>query len=475
VNGAARVENLAPLGPRTEQTVDGVYIIVLKNDANLEAHISWFDEMHSAAVRSHNPTAAANSGIIDTYDFGKEFQGYSAMLHSDMLKTIRQQHQVAYVDRDQLVYIDDDRIDDQFYRNKKKYHSHGMLSKSKIDDKVRVTSNMITRSTSLWNLARISHRTLKAPYDYTFPSTAGDGVEIHILDTGILATHNQFDGRVIQGVNLVTGETESDFNGHGTHVAGIAAGSAFGVAPEATIVNIKVMDKSGVGNFAIILAGLNWIVGRKAANPGTPMVANLSLSGPRSSAVNAAMSAATAAGVHVVVAAGNNGKDACSYSPASTGGNVISVGSIDSNNNLSSFSNRGTCVDILAPGGVIQSAGISANNAIAYKSGTSMAAPHVAGVVGLILADVGNVNPAIMKSTLVGTISTKNNVIGMNNCGGNNYLLFNQRIVGTSRPGSSRAPHSGADGDISSTEIETELDQPGPQLEEGLYDTIADL
>jgi subtilisin family serine protease len=247
--------------------------------------------------------------------------------------------------------------------------------------------------TRAWGLDRIDQRSL--PLNGVISRTSsGRAVTAYVIDTGVLAGHVEFGARVGQGRNTIEGATNptdaTDCNGHGTHVAGTIAGATFGVAPDASIIPIKVLDCYGSGSLAGVVAGIDWMVGHHEA--GVPAVANMSLGGSASIALNQAVARAVADGITVVVAAGNSNADACGASPASEP-LAITVGATDRTDARASYSNFGSCVDIFAPGSGVLSAGISRNDAEATLSGTSMASPHVAGAVALILETTPSLAP----------------------------------------------------------------------------------
>ena len=247
--------------------------------------------------------------------------------------------------------------------------------------------------TAVWGLDRIDQRGL--PLDGRFGRVgSGAGVTAYIIDTGVLSTHSEFAGRVMSGYTSISDEYgSSDCNGHGTHVAGTVGGTNFGVAPNVAIVPVRVLDCTGSGTTAGVIAGIDWVVSHHVA--GAPAVANMSLGGGRSTALDLAVQRGIADGVTFVVAAGNSNTNACLSSPAGEA-LAITVGSSTSADARSSFSNYGTCVDVFAPGSNITSAWIGSSTASSVKSGTSMAAPHVAGVVALGLESAPSMTPALM-------------------------------------------------------------------------------
>jgi subtilisin family serine protease len=276
-----------------------------------------------------------------------------------------------------------------------------------------------------WGLDRIDQRTL--PLNSTFSASAkGAGVNAYIVDTGISSTHIDFTGRMSTGFSSITdGNGTNDCNGHGTHVAGTTAGTTYGIAKSATLIPVRVLDCIGSGTTSGVIAGLDWIVGHHTA--GTPAVANMSLGGGASAALDTAVQNVINDGVVMAVAAGNDGLNACNYSPARAA-NAITVGSTTSTDARSTFSNTGTCVDIFAPGSSITSAWIGSTTAISTISGTSMAAPHVAGVAAVLLGRFPSSTTAEV-GTMLRTSATPN-VVTSAGTGSPNYLLYLDPVGG---------------------------------------------
>jgi subtilisin family serine protease len=240
------------------------------------------------------------------------------------------------------------------------------------------------------------------------------------VDTGVLASHTDFGGRVAAGWSAVTdGLGSSDCNGHGTHVAATVAGSTYGVAKAATVVPVRVLDCNGSGFNSDVVAGLEWVAANHAA--GTPAVVNLSLGGAASSAVDAAIQAVINDGVTAVVAAGNSAVDACGSSPARVPA-AVTVAASDSADRQASFSNFGSCVDLYAPGVGITSATYTSATATASMSGTSMAAPHAAGAAALLLSQNPALSPAQVAAALASNAAA--GVITGATSGTPNRLLF---------------------------------------------------
>lgn len=251
-----------------------------------------------------------------------------------------------------------------------------------------------------WGLDRIDQRSLPLNSSYTYPNTASN-VRAYIIDTGVLFGHNDFGGRAVSGFDAVDGGSADDCNGHGTHVAGTVGGSAYGVAKGAQIVGVRVLNCQGSGTNAQVVAGIDWVT----ANAVKPAVANMSLGGSANSSIDTAVTNSINSGITYAVAAGNgdifgNRQNACNYSPARVG-SAITVGATQNNDAAASFSNFGTCVDILAPGVNITSAWYTGNTATNTISGTSMASPHVAGAAALVLSANPAWSPQQVRDNLV--------------------------------------------------------------------------
>ena len=253
-----------------------------------------------------------------------------------------------------------------------------------------------------WGLDRIDQKTLPLNQSYTYPDKAGEGVTAYVIDTGVRISHSDFGGRASNGYDAIDNDnTAQDGHGHGTHVAGTVAGTSYGVAKKAKIVGVRVLDNSGSGTTAQVVAGIDWVT----ANAVKPAVANMSLGGGADSALDTAVRNSIASGITYAVAAGNESTNASTKSPARVT-EAITVGSTTSTDARSSFSNYGTVLDLFAPGSSITSSWNTSDSATNTISGTSMASPHVAGAAALYLADHPGQTPAQVSAGLVAAAST---------------------------------------------------------------------
>ncbi|RUS22261.1 serine protease [Endogone sp. FLAS-F59071] len=414
-------EGLAPLiDSVTAETVADSYIVVLKKDlpdTQLDSHRKWIRALHKdSVVLKDLLDSDIAAGIKHTYDT-PSLKGYSGRFSPRVLEKIRASEEVAYVERDSIVYAS------ELQRN------------------------------APWGLSRLSHRdplTLRTYNKYPYDETAGEGVTVYVIDTGVYIEHVDFEGRAVWGQTIPEGDADEDGNGHGSHVAGTIAGHRFGVAKKSKIVAVKVLRSNGSGTMSDVLAGVEWAIDAHteevalAAQQGRRYkgsVANMSLGGGKSQALDDVVNdvslkdfsyisyftctnllskkkkkrihlyfspQAVDAGIIFAVAAGNDNRDACDYSPAAAEG-AITVGASTLDDERAYFSNYGKCVDVFGPGLNIQSVWIDSKVATNTISGTSMASPHVAGLAAYyvsIAPENVTITPKYIKDLII-ELSTK--------------------------------------------------------------------
>lgn len=343
------------------------YIVVFKDDVG--------------NPRSMAAEMTRGKGITTHFTYQHAIKGFAATIPEQALEGIRRNPNVAYIEPDGLVY------------------------------KTATQNNPPS-----WGLDRIDQRDLPMDSKYVYQNE-GQGVNIYIIDTGIKFNHQEYNGRAFSGYDFVDNDNDaSDCDGHGTHVAGTAAGTNVGVAKKATLYAVRVLDCNGSGTYSGVIAGIDWVT----QNHVKPAVANMSLGGGYSSSVNTAVNNSVAAGVVYAVSAGNSNSSACNYSPASAA-DAITVGATESNDKRASYSNYGSCVDIFAPGSGIYSSTI--NGGYASWNGTSMASPHVAGVAALYLASNTSATPANVTNAILNGASA-NKLTGNLRPGSPNLLLY---------------------------------------------------
>lgn len=351
------------------------YIVIFKDDINMDAinlHKELIQQTYLQHLSTLSPDEASTflktipkdvrGGIIDSFNIiGGKLNGYVGYFPSYIIDLIRRNPLVKSVEMDSIVTIND----------------------------------FDTQNNAPWGLARISHRdalTLGSFNKYLYDDNAGEDVDAYVIDTGINVEHNEFQGRAIWGKTVPDNDLDIDGNGHGTHCAGTIASKHYGVAKKANVIAVKVLRSNGSGSMSDVIKGVefaalshNHKLTKKGKKNYKGATANMSLGGGKSPSLDMVVDAAVKAGIHFAVAAGNENQDACNTSPASSE-RAITVGASTLSDDRAYFSNWGTCVDIFAPGLNILSTYIGSNDATATLSGTSMASPHVAGLLTYFLS-----------------------------------------------------------------------------------------
>ncbi|KAB8737529.1 hypothetical protein FH972_026488 [Carpinus fangiana] len=365
------------IAPRDAEApiIPGKYIVVLKNDAASDVLTTSMNHVISV-LGANTPQHVYNM---------EGFKGYAITAEDALINSIKDLAEVDYIEPDTIVR----------------------------------TKALTSQTGAPWGLGRISHRA-KGSTTYIYDNTAGAGTYSYIIDTGIYTSHPDFGGRATFGANYAD-SSNTDGNGHGTHVAGTTGSTTYGVAKKTNLIAVKVLGSDGSGTNSGVISGINWAA-NDAKNKGRigKAVANMSLGGSFSTATNNAVRSATSAGLFMAVAAGNESQDAGNTSPASES-TACTVGATDKNDVFAYFSNFGSYVDILAPGvDIISTWNNGGTNTI---SGTSMATPHITGLGAYLLALEGTRTPAALCDRIK-ALSTKNVVTSVPS-GTTNALAYN--------------------------------------------------
>ncbi|GHX29476.1 alkaline serine exoprotease A precursor [Vibrio cholerae] len=370
--GKSSPQQLAPLMKAASgKGIKNQYIVVLKQPATIMNNdLQAFQQFTQRSVN-----ALANKHALEIKNvFDSALSGFSAELTAEQLQALRADPNVDYIEQNQIITI------------------NPIISASANAAQDNVT----------WGIDRIDQRDLPLNRSYNY-NYDGSGVTAYVIDTGIAFNHPEFGGRAKSGYDFIDNDNDaSDCQGHGTHVAGTIGGAQYGVAKNVNLVGVRVLGCDGSGSTEAIARGIDWV----AQNASGPSVANLSLGGGISQAMDQAVARLVQRGVTAVIAAGNDNKDACQVSPAREPSG-ITVGSTTNNDGRSNFSNWGNCVQIFAPGSDVTSA--SHKGGTTTMSGTSIASPHVAGVAALYLQENKNLSPNQIK-TLLSDRSTKGKV-----------------------------------------------------------------
>lgn len=358
-----------------KRAIPGQYIVVMDVDS------VGADAADQGLTAANSYNLASNYGAEVTDVYAHALNGFAAKMSEEAALRLSEDPRVRFVEEDSIMEAN------------------------------------VTQTNAPWGLDRIDQADTPLNTTYTYTAN-GSGVNVYIIDTGIRRTHTQFGGRAFVGFDAINdGRNTTDCNGHGTHVAGTVGGSTVGVAKGVRLFAVRVLNCSGSGSNSGVIAGVNWVTSNRIL----PAVANMSLGGGASTALDTAVNNSIAAGVTYAVAAGNSNVNAANSSPARVAA-AITVGSTTQTDARSSFSNFGSVVDVFAPGSSILSAWFTSDTAGATLSGTSMASPHVAGVAARILQGNPGASPATVRNEIVNT-ATVNTLTGIPS-GTANRMLF---------------------------------------------------
>ncbi|KAI9812299.1 MAG: serine protease [Pycnora praestabilis] len=437
---------VAPIhSSENSEEIQDSYIVVFKDHvshSSAAAHHDWVQELHLSTEstknelrkRSQTPfTTDLFQGLRHTYNIAGGLVGYSGHFDEDVIEKVRRHPDVKHIEKDSIVHTMKD----------------GELERN-----------------APWGLARISHRSslsFGTFNKYLYSADGGEGVDVYIIDTGTNVDHVDFEGRATWGKTIPANDEDLDGNGHGTHCSGTVAGKKYGVAKRANIYAVKVLKSNGSGTMSDVVKGVEWAATShadkaEAAKKGKGKkgfkgsAANMSLGGGKSVTLDLAVNAAVDAGIHFAVAAGNDNADSCKYSPAAAE-KAVTVGASTLADERAYFSNYGKCNDIFAPGLNIQSTWIGSKYAVNTISGTSMASPHIAGLLAYYLSlqpskdsayAVAEITPKKLKENLINVAtvgalsdvpSNTKNILAWNGGGSSNYTeIINKGIYNAAIP-----------------------------------------
>eukprot|EP00039_Didymoeca_costata_P026942 m.17041 g.17041 ORF g.17041 m.17041 type:complete len:416 (-) comp5882_c0_seq1:49-1296(-) len=371
---------------------------LLKGDGSAPEN-DWVVVFHPTSVQADRDahmtklrTALDGSSIITREYSFNTFFGYAGTFSPDMVEMIRADDRVVkYVEADQVMKANPHLPSEEHVKLHKVPETKQNVSQGACEIEKEAT----------WGIVRTNNRPLNIDGLFHHNTNSGQGVSAYVVDTGIYLDHTEFEGRAVWGIDTVNGAAspKTDENGHGTHVAGTIGANKYGIARASTLVAVQVLSKSGSGSTQGVIEGVQFVC-KDHETKKNKCVANMSLGGGQSQSMNDAVAAAIQCGCQFAVAAGNDAWNACNYSPASEAA-AVTVASSTDEDKQSVFSNHGVCVDLYAPGTAITSTWIGSPYAINTISGTSMASPHVAGIMAVELGRQPTLTPVALKTELL--------------------------------------------------------------------------
>eukprot|EP00039_Didymoeca_costata_P019232 m.336738 g.336738 ORF g.336738 m.336738 type:complete len:437 (+) comp17944_c0_seq1:129-1439(+) len=400
---------------KPEDIVPGRYVVVFQTDSfhAVDKFMQDFRTTYEAEDSQPN--------ILHEYNINDRFRGFNADLTDEMVADLRGCAGGKLPQASKLVdYIAPDAV----------VRTNAPVKEEKInvfpnpESKTSGTrDSCTTQNGATWGLTRTSQRDKNLNAGYKYLSSDENSVDAYVIDTGVYLEHDEFEGRAEWGIDATTNNSpKTDENGHGTHVAGTIGGKTYGIAKNVRIIAVRVLDQYGSGTMGGVITGVQFTCEHHKENDGNKCVANMSLGGGKYSALNSAVSEAIECGCQFAVAAGNGASDACYNSPASTE-DAVTVMATNQNDQSSYYSDYGKCCDLYAPGSSITSAWIGYPSAVVTISGTSMATPHVAGVMAKILS-VSDMKPEELKDEILANAS-EDYISDVPNQDTPNLLLYN--------------------------------------------------
>jgi len=376
-------------GGNEGKVIENEYVVVFHKNLSLALR-----ENHVEQLREKFANSESGEKILHVYEIG-DFSAYAAVLSPSSLQFELRNPYVRYIEPNKEVHLND------------------FVAMEDIQDGAP------------WGLDRIDQRQLPLDNLFHYFQSAGSNVDVYVIDTGIYLEHLEFGGRAVFGINIID-QDNTDCNGHGTSVAGVAGGRTYGVAKKATLVSVKTMGCSGSGTIAAVVAGINFVT-KQYVDTQRPSVATLAIGASRNQLLDEAVKGSVAIGVNYAVPGGSAGADACNYSPSGIEEALVAASSTQ-DDRRSSYSSWGKCIDVFAPGDSIVTAYIGSINETRSFTGTTWPSAFVAGVVAVHLGENPTANPVQVKAWL-DSVATPDLVVNPGSPETPNRLLYSPSII----------------------------------------------